>query len=226
MTTALLAALLVPATWAADVEDGAPIPRLSELAAAADVVALAQVRDTDYEYTRGFPTGGTAFLRVLIPYRVTRPIGDFVEVYEEGLHAFECYFEDPSVTEEGRRYLVFLRADPEVQDQFRGLEHGCALEVLVTRENRYVLRYPLSGIAVADDIGTLATPVVFADSYAVLAEDEIGVEERNALLAGGHLERLEEGGYRYTEGVPLEDLRPLLGEDNLTLDRALRRPVE
>ncbi len=148
-----------------------------------------------------------------------------LEVYEEGLHEHECYFEDPAIMEEGRRYLVFLRANPEVEGQFRGLASGCALEVLVTADNRYALRYPLSGIDVADDVGALAEPTAFADRHAVPGEDDIGVPERNALLASGHLQRLEEGGYRYTHGLGLEHVRSLLGEANLTLDRAQRRPA-
>lgn len=221
----LLTATLLAVSVHAEQETNIPVPTLAELAAAADVVALAQVRATDYEYVRDFPSGGTAFLRVLIPYRVTRPIGDFVEVYEEGLHDFECYFEDPAVTEEGRRYLVFLRANPEVEGQFKGQESGCALEVLVTRDNKYALRFPLSGIRVANDVHNLAVPLSFADNYAVLEDDDISVEERNALLTGGYLERLDDGGFRYTHGVHLADIRPLLGEDNLTKDRALRRPA-
>lgn len=223
---ACLAIVLVRAGVCQAQERTATIPALADLAAAADVVALAQVRDTDYEYTRGFPTGGTAFLRILIPYRITRPIGDIIEVYEEGLHAAECYFENPSVTEEGRRYLVFLRTNPDVEGQFKGLEHGCALEVLVTRDNSYALRFPLSGIGVADDVSDLAEPMHFADSYAVVEEDDISVEERHSLLEGGYLDHLEDGGYRYTHGVPLEEIRPLLGAHNLTLDRSLRRPAE
>jgi len=40
----------------------APIS-LSELALKADLVALAQVRDTDYVYARSFPNEGSAFLK-------------------------------------------------------------------------------------------------------------------------------------------------------------------
>lgn len=195
---------------------------LAELASRADLVALVQVRDTDYVYTRGFPTGGTAYLGVLIAWKLTRPAGNIVAVYEEGLHPNECYFDNPTVFEEGRRYLVFLRDNPEVEGQYLGLGAGCSLDVLVTADNRYALRYPPAGIDVADDLSSLARPVTFADAYAVVGDDDLPVPERNALLAGGHLEELDAGRYRYTHGVELGALRPLLGEDNIKLQRTMR----
>ncbi len=85
----------------------APIS-LSELAAKADIVAVAQVKDTDYVYARSFPNEGSAFLKILIAYKLNNPVEEIVEVYEKGLHPNECYFENPTVFEEGRRYLVFF----------------------------------------------------------------------------------------------------------------------
>lgn len=220
---ALSAILLMVLPFAQAQEPTRPLA-LSELAATADLVALVQVLDTDYQYTREFASGGTAFLKVLIPYRVMRPIGDIVEVYEEGLHEHECYFDNPSVIEEGRRHLVFLRVNPEVEGQYLGLAGGCALAVLVTDDNRYALRYPLDGIEVDDRITELATELSFADAHAVLDEEDIMVEERNVLLEAGNLRRLDDGRYKFTRGVDLSLARQLLGEENLTMDRALRRP--
>lgn len=197
---------------------------LRELAAQADLVALVQVLDTDYEYARDFPIGGTAYLDVLIPYKVNRPVPDIVEVYDEGLHAGECYFPNPPVTEEGRRYLLFARDNPEVEGQFIGLDTGCALTVLVTADNRYALRYPPEGIPLANDLSDLARPTDFADSHAVLEYEDLEVAERNRLLAAGHLEEGEDRTYRLTQGIPLGEVRVLLGEENLTRDRALLRP--
>lgn len=194
---------------------------LRELAAAADLIAVVQVADTDYQYTRGFPSGGTAFLRILIPYKVSRPLPDLVEVYEEGLRDHECYFPNPTVFEEGRRYLVFLRFSAEVEAQYNGLPQGCALEALVTAENRYALRYPLNGVALADDYHEAAEEMSFADAYASLEEDDITPDLRNEWLNDGWLLRRDEG-YRYTHGIPLGVARALLGEENLTLDRSLR----
>lgn len=202
-----------------------PPPTLAEAAAAADLVALVQVADTDYETARDFPTGGTAYLRVLIPYKVTRPLEDLIEVYEEGLHEGECYFPTPKVTEEGGRFLVFLRFNPNVEGQYLGLPHGCSLEALVTRDNRYVLRYPLADMPVAEQPRAFASPREFQDSYAAFADDDMSVEERNALLDGGYLVRTDEG-FRFTHGVGLSDIRRLIGSENLTDDRFLRRVPE
>lgn len=222
-----LALLMACSALAQDLEtDPAAGASLADLAAQSDLVALVQVADVDYEYVREFPSGGTAFLRVLIPYRLTHPVGDIVEVYDEGLHEHECYFDNPPAGTEGRRHLVFLRDNPEVEEQFLGLDMGCSLDVLVTAENRYALRYPLAGIRITDDVRGLAKPMDFADSKAFPEEEDITVAERDALLEGDYLERLEDGRYRYTHGIELSDVRPLFGAENLSLDRALRRPVE
>ncbi|NIP17430.1 MAG: hypothetical protein GWM87_04160 [Xanthomonadales bacterium] len=201
-----------------------PIP-LAELAAGSDLVALVQVLDTDYEYVRGFPSGGTAFLRVLIPYKVGRAQEDIIEVYDEGLYEHECYFENPPVGEEGRRYLVFLRFSEEVEDQYNGHGHGCKLPVLVSRSNRYVLRFPPKGIALSDDLEELAEPTDFADRHALVEEEDLSPAERDDLLARGLLEPAGER-FRYTHGVELGSVRTLMGEKNLTRDRFLRRPVQ
>lgn len=194
---------------------------LPQLAARADFVGVIQVADTDYEYTRGFPSGGSAFLRILVPYKVTRPQQGLLEVYEEGLHEYECYFPNPTVFEEGRRYLVFLRTSEDVPKQYNGLEQGCALEVLVTADNRYAVRYPLDGMLLAHDHTEEARPIRFADSYAVLDEEALAPDRRNALLEDGWLARSGER-YRYTHGIPLSRVRALIGSENLMFDRALK----
>ena len=104
---------------------------LSELAMKADLVAVAQVKDTDYVYARSFPNEGSAFFKILIAYKLNNPVEEIIEVYDKGLHPNECYFENPTVFEEGRRYLVFFRLDPEDPEIYRGLTEGCALELFV-----------------------------------------------------------------------------------------------
>jgi len=204
-------------------DDAGPKPSLADLASKAELIALVQVADTDYVYAREFPTGGRAYLRVLIPYKVTEPIGDMIEVYEEGLHPHECYFKDPTVYEEGRRFLVFLRRNPQKAGQYLGLPEGCALQVLVTKDNLYALRYPLSGIDLSDDLSEFAERLVFADRYAAFDDDGMTVAERNRLLEGGFLERTD-SGYRYTHGVDLSTVRRLIGEDAMSPDQSLLQP--
>ena len=224
MTRMFIALYLLAQTLAAQAQN-APA-RLGELAAAADLVGVAQVIDTDYQYTRSFPSGGTAFLRMLIPYKVTQPYDALVQVYEEGLHEHECYFPNPPVTEEGRRYLVFLRVNPDRPGQYLGLPGGCALEMLVTTDNEYALRYPPSGIELADELLPLVKPLHFSDAHAVPDNEQLAVDERNELLSGGWLKHLDDGRFAYTHGIPVAEVRDLLGADNLTLERHLLQPRE
>ena len=184
-------------------------PSLSELATAADLVALAQVRDTDYRRQRDIPVSGSAFLRILIAYKSDRD-DELLEVYEKGLHEHECYFPNPTVFEEGRRYLLFLRRDPDDPERYRGLPQGCALEVLVTRDNRYAVRYPASGFELNDALVDLAEPMAFADRYALVADEDLAPAERNALRAAGHIEPAGDERWRYTHGVDLTAVRGLI----------------
>lgn len=181
---------------------------LADLAAEADVVALAQARDTDYVYRREFPYRGSAYLKVLIPYR-GGPLPDIIEVYEEGLHEHECYFPNPSVFEEGRRYLLFLRRDPEKEGRYRGMPLGCALDVLVTADNRYAVRMPADGIALSDPLAGLAEAMPFADSYASETNESLPPDRRNAWLQDGYLAADGER-FRYTQGIDLTEIRRLM----------------
>lgn len=181
---------------------------LAALAARADAIALVRVGSTDYAYRRGFPYRGSALLEVLIPYKGDE-LPETIEVFEEGLHPVECYFPDSPVAADGRRYLVFLARDLDDPERFRGMPHGCALDVLVTAQNRYALRMPLDGIALSDDLAPLAQAMRFADRYAVETEDSITPARRDALILEGNLKRADDR-YRYTRGILLEDFRPLL----------------
>jgi len=192
-----------------------PIPvSLTGLAAKADLVAVAQVKDTDYVYTRSFPSEGSAFLQVLISYKAGKAGEEVVEVYEKGLHPHECYFENPSVFEEGRRYLVFFRRDPDSPEKYRGLAEGCALEILVTADNQYALKYPLAGIDLADNLDSLITPYDFRDNYALVSEESLSPALRDDLLARGLIIPYQ-GQFKYTHGVDLTAARKLINAEAL-----------
>jgi len=210
----LLSSLLLCSGVLAQKAEPAPPISLTELAIKADLVAVAQVKDTDYVYTRSFPSEGTAFLSILIAYKPANTREDIIEINEEGLHPNECYFENPTVLEEGRRYLVFLRRDPEDPESYRGLQEGCALEILVTGENRYALRLPVDGIDLADNFDGLVKKYDFRDNYALLAEDALSPTVRDALLAKGQIIPYQ-GKFKYTYGIDLTLARKLISIESL-----------
>lgn len=182
---------------------------LSELAARADLVAVAQVKDTDYVYARAFPNEGSAFLKILIAYKLNNPVEEIIEVYEKGLHPHECYFENPTVFEEGRRYLVFFQLDPEYPELYRGLAEGCALEIFVREDHRYALKYPVEGIELTDKLDELVEAYDFHDNYAVVADDELTPVDREKLLVSGLVIPYQDG-FKYTHGIDLGTVRGLI----------------
>lgn len=233
ITLALLLNLPLPA-FAADVMGQVPAISLAELASRSDLVVLAQARETDYLRRRGIPVSGSAYLQVLIPYKTDQAV-DIVEVYEKGLHDNECYFPNPDVSEEGRRYLLFLKRDPEDEKRYRGLAEGCALDVLVDGNNRYAVRYPVDGINLSDPLDSAARRMTFSDSYAVVQDDDLSPARRSTMLQAGQIEpyssapsvtsdqaaewapETEPKGRQwiYTSGVSLTRVRELMGAENL-----------
>lgn len=205
----------------------APV-NLAELSRRADLVALAQVRDTDYLRRRDIPVSGSAYLQLLIRYKGD-PGGDLIEVYEKGLHKQECYFPNPTVLEEGRRYVVFLRRDPAEPGRFRGMPEGCAVDVLVDRDNRYAVRMPITGIEFADPLADRARPMAFSDPYAVVADESLSPALREAMKAAEQIVPQEPGQesddlstmpvpapagnsrtWRYSRGIELGEFRRMM----------------
>lgn len=222
------ATLLADTAAAGEPKASSPPVSLAQLAQAADFVGVAQVRDTDYLRRREIPVSGSAYLQVLITYKSSvesaaqyaaqYAAGEvLIEVYEKGLHEHECYFPNPSVYEEGRRYLLFLRRDPEHSERYRGLPTGCAIDVLVDSDNRYAVRLPVTGIQLADSLQELARPMQFADPYATADDEALPAALRDAMRAAGQIvphspdgEEPSDRQWRYTQGIPLTEFRELL----------------
>jgi len=196
------------ASLAAQAEPIAPVS-LTELAQRSDLVAVAQVRDTDYRTRREIPVSGSAYLRPLITYKGDDAV-DIFEIYEKGLHERACYFPNPTVFEEGRRYLVFLVRDPDDPERYRAHPEGCALDVLVDRDNRYALRYPADGIRLSDDLERLAIPMDFADRYAIVADEDLLPQRRDLLLARTAIGAYGEDRWIFLLGIPLHEARRLI----------------
>lgn len=192
----------------------------SQLAAESDAVVLAQVDRVNYETRRGFPVSGAAWIRVLVRYKVPSPI-DFVKVAEEGFGPDRCYFDDGPMWEELPRYLVFLnRAD---KHEFEGHRGGCKLEVLVTDDNRYAVRWPQEGLVLNPEDEALIQELTFQGPGAYVDVSEMTSIGREDLLREYHMVDTGDNRYRYTRGIRLEDFREhLIGSDNLTRDRQQR----
>lgn len=114
---------------------------LAARAATADIVMLAQLKRTNYEYQRDFPVGGEAWFQPLISYKPVEGTSGLVIVSEQGLSEHECYFPRRLPWDEGRRYLLFLVRDAE-SGKVRGHPDGCSIEILVNAEGRYAARWP------------------------------------------------------------------------------------
>ena len=82
LTIGLLLTLAAAVEAAPEATQESPPADLTALAAAADLVALAQVRDTDYRTQRDIPVSGSAFLRILIAYKADRD-DELVEVIKK-----------------------------------------------------------------------------------------------------------------------------------------------
>jgi hypothetical protein len=225
----LLAALAMPGRTGLLAAE-APAISLADLARKAEVVALAQVRDTDYFRRRGTPVSGSAYLQILITYKSDQDL-DLIEIYEKGLHDTACYFPGPSVFEEGRRYLVFLQRDPDHPERLRGLAEGCAADILVDRDHRYAVRLPVTGLRLTDPLTDLGIPLQFSDRYAVAENAELPPALRDRMRDAGQIipfeldsqgdqakpPRSASGQPRrwlYTQGVRLADFRALMQLDS------------
>lgn len=224
--------LLLAATplFAQEAPSPAPVS-LKELAGKADLILLGQVKDTDYFYRHEYPVSGSAYIKPLITYKAGQ-VADIIEVYEKGLRETECYFPNPSVFEEGRRYLLFLQQDKDKPERYRGLAEGCALDVLVDVDNGYAVRYPASGIKLSDQLEGLAADLDFADPYAIENEETLSATDRNILLDSGLIrpyeaqkkqtvpgalgvpqDRSPGRQWIYTRGIDITSIRKLMGPE-------------
>jgi len=120
-----------------------------EAAKWADLVAIAQVYNTDYQKTRNLNSSGQAFLIIRVAYKGASK-NEIIIVNTKGFDDHLCYY--PERENEGRRFLVFLKATNS-DSEYAGFKPFCQLEILLTDLGQYALRYPMdTEIDVADDI--------------------------------------------------------------------------
>lgn len=199
----------------------------AELAAESDYVVLAQLDVYKYEERREVPVSGNTWFDVLVPYKVPRPVQRF-KVVEEGFGDRKCYFDEAELWSETPRYLLFLVDNPDGKaGEVRGHPDGCAVSVLTTTDNQYVVRWPIDHLRFDADVESLVGEYEFHGPGATVdLSDYLGFR-RDEEIERLFLEPVEDDRrrpfiYRYTRGIPLSEFRRLLGNENLTRDRIQR----
>lgn len=192
-------------------------PKLSTLAEAtewADLVALVQVDDIEYNKARELNSSGFAYLNVLIPYKGSS-YDEPIVVIAYGVEDDVCYF--PDRENEGQRFLTFLKKAPGPKSNvYYGFKPFCQMQILLSETGQYHLRYPLNnkGLKIDESLVKNVTynePHAFIDStlwtgtqrekYSNEFQTEI-IEDESRFNKTFHL--------RYTKGIHISDVRPLL----------------
>lgn len=184
-------------------------PTLAELAARADLVAIAQLVHTEYRPREGTPEAGFALLRLLIPYKRPDP-QDVVAVYAERGQPAACFY--PVEPDADERYLVFLRRRGD--GQYEGEAPYCRLPVhVVAADGEYALRWPLEGVKLPPEVA--GEPLVFADRAAHLDPARLAPSALDDALARWPAEMLPDGRFRFSQGIRLTVIRPHIFPDGL-----------
>lgn len=185
---------------------------LQEAADWADVVAVAQVVNIDYQQTRELNARGQAFLTVRVPYKGVNK-NDLLIVSAKGFEDYQCYY--PDRENEGQRYLVFLKQSPNNDNEYHGFKPFCQLQVLLDDSGRYNLRYPTD--SKLDFKPELIQEIIYQDPHALVDATEWTSIKRDEYMKRFHTELLTEEDLfqkyyylKYTRGIPLSDIRPLL----------------
>jgi len=185
---------------------------LQEAAEWADVVAVAQVVNIDYQKTRDLNAQGQAFLTVRVPYKGVNK-NDLLIVSAKGFEEYQCYY--PDRENEGQRYLVFLKQSPNNDNEYHGFKPFCQLQILLDDAGRYTLRYPTD--TTIDFEPSLVKNITYQDPHARVDATEWTSIKRKEYQQQFNTELITEEDLfqkyfflKYTRGIPLSDIRPLL----------------
>lgn len=186
---------------------------LAGRAATSDIVVLAQLDRTDYEYNRDLPVDGEAWFRPLITYKSQAPLSGVIIVREKGLHENECYFPRVQPWDERPRYLLFLVTDEET-GTIKGNPGGCALEILVDADGSYAARWPQPGFGGENGRGdetlqALVEEMTFQGPRARIDASDLLIHQRRERSERDFM-RLEDDTLIPTRGIELTDLRRLM----------------
>jgi len=180
----------------------------------ADLVAIAQVDDIEYEQVRDLNANGYAFLNILVPYKGSTR-GEPIAVIAKGFDDNVCYY--PDRENEGERFLVFLKKAPgEMKNVYYGFKPFCQLQILLSDLGQYILRTPLENNVISIDKSIIEDhqyndphAMVDATLWTGTKREEYSdkyqckiIESEDSINKYFHL--------RYTQGVPIYKVRPLL----------------
>lgn len=168
-----------------------------------DLVAIVQLDDIDYKVVRGFPRKGSAYLKILIAYKLPEGFDkqEKVEVYDEGLEDFRCYYTDRE--NDGARFLVFLNKDPD-SDRFVGTQPYCNLPVFVSSQFEYALLYPIADQLIEDE--SIVHTFNFTDQYVWNTTTPLTSTRLDFLKKYYEIQIIGDQ-FRYTRGIKVEDVR-------------------
>jgi hypothetical protein len=185
-----------------------------EATAWADLVAIAQVDDIEYEKIRETNIKGYAFLNVLVSYKGSTR-GETIAVIAEGTDDSTCYY--PDRENAGERVLVFLKKAPDQENNvYYGFKPFCQMQILLSDMGQYILRTPLDNKSLKID-KDLIEEQTFVDPHAMvdttlwtsIKREEYAnqfqckvIETEDSFNKYFHL--------RYTQGIPIYKIRKLL----------------
>ena len=180
----------------------------------ADLVAIAQVRSMEYDQVRSLNSKGYAFLNILIPYKGSEK-DEPIAVLATGFDDNVCYF--PDGDNEGERYLVFLKKAPDQESNvYYGFKPYCQMQILLSEMGQYMLRTPLDTSSIKID-ESLVVEEKFRDSHAMLDSTlwtNVSREEYASKFKCKIIQTEDDINkffhLRYTQGVPIYNIRPLL----------------
>jgi hypothetical protein len=186
----------------------------AEATAWADLVAIAQVDDIEYEKIRDTNVKGYAFLNVLVPYKGSTR-GETIAVVAEGTNDNACYY--PDRINAGERALVFLKKAPNKgTNVYYGYKPFCQMQILLSDMGQYILRTPLNNKSLKID-ESLVEEQTFVDPHAMIDSTlwTSTKREEYALQFKCKIIQTEDTfnkyfHLRYTQGIPIYKIRKLL----------------
>ena len=187
---------------------------LAEAAEWADLVALVQVDDIEYEKVRNLNSKGFAYVNDLVTYKGST-LNEPIAIITYGLDDNACYF--PDRANEGQRFLTFLKKAPgPMTNVYYGFKPFCQLQILLSELGHYVLRYPLDTKLLKFDEGliedvTYHEPHAFTDATLWTGtQRKKFADEFQCEIVEGEFGTNRTYQMRYTKGIPIYNVRPLL----------------